>query len=80
MTRLCFTISSSNVLLGLVIVRVYRMCSVGGRVHNVGNRGVVWNVISKLSVHKCLIWDIWVMMTERHQRNYHKLIRDKDCS
>jgi len=75
MTKLCFTMSSSNVLLGLLRVRVNGL---GSKVDNVGNRGVGWNVICKLLGNECLVRNVCRMKRERPHMYCSKLSRD--CS
>ena len=75
MAKLRFTISSANVLLGLVRARVDRL---GSRVDRVGNRGIGSNVLCKLLRNECLVRDVWGIGSERPHRNCPKL--SKDCS
>ena len=59
MTGLCFTFTTSNVLLGLVCVRVSGLGSgLGSGVHSVNNMGVQRKVVCKLTVHGALVGNV----------------------
>ena len=55
MTKLCFTFTTSNVLLGLVCVRV---SGLGSGLHSVNNMGVWRNLVGKLAVHGALVGNV----------------------
>jgi len=55
MTRLCFTFTTSNILLGLVCVRV---SGLGSGLHSVNNMGVWRNVVGKLAIYGALVGNV----------------------
>ena len=55
MTKLCFTFSSCNVVLGLVCVMVNGL---GSRLHSVDKGGIWRNVIGKLVIHGTLVVNV----------------------